>query len=108
MQQNCSATNQYEPMRMLVKGEMHNILNNLPRSLILINFYFGRAVSKLLAIRPVAAEIRLRTYRKDADSPRAKTERAWLFPGAYCRERRGEEREWKQEKEKRRWAYNRF
>jgi hypothetical protein len=38
MQQNCSVTNQYEPMRMLVKGEMHHILNNLPRSLILINF----------------------------------------------------------------------
>ena len=36
---------------------MHNILNNLPRSLILIKFHFGRAVSKLLAIRPVLAEI---------------------------------------------------
>jgi hypothetical protein len=36
---------------------MHNILNNLPRSLILINFHFGRRVSKLLAIRPVVTEI---------------------------------------------------
>jgi hypothetical protein len=36
---------------------MHNILNNLLRSLILIEFHFGRAVSKLLAIRPVVAEI---------------------------------------------------
>ena len=31
--------------------ERPNIYNNLPRSLILINFHFGRAVSELLAIR---------------------------------------------------------
>jgi hypothetical protein len=89
MQQNCSVTNQYELMRTVAKGEIHNILNNLPRSLILIHFHFGRAVSKLLAIRPVVAEItdlieRCGTLR------RAKAERAWLFPGTYCRERRGD------------------
>jgi hypothetical protein len=57
MQQDCSVTNQYELMRMVVKGEIHDILNNLPRSLILIHFHFGRAGPKLLAIRLVVAEI---------------------------------------------------
>jgi hypothetical protein len=57
MQQNCSVTNQYAPRRTVVKGEIHNILNNLPRSLILIHFHFGRAALKLLAIRRVGVEI---------------------------------------------------
>src|SRR5580698_5969103 len=36
-------------MRYACQGEMHNIVNNLPRSLILINFHFGKAASNLLA-----------------------------------------------------------
>jgi hypothetical protein len=73
MQQNCSVTNQYELMRTVVKGEIHNILNNLPRSLILIHFHFGRAVPKPLAIRRVVAEIT--DLSKDAEllgAPRPK------------------------------------